>query len=187
MVALLRGHTSMHIDRWVKDALSGVAHCQRIGLVHRDIKPENILCRSDGRLMLCDFSRALFAPTPIRTSFNGTVNYAAPEALVDRWCCLANDVWSLGVVLYCVVEGLFPFDEPEDPDGCRRSWVRRGKRPELSFTNTFWTAGDHLGLELPHVISAMLSLDVEARPSIFPPSASIARLLLDGCEQSKTS
>ena len=43
---------------------SAVAHCHRVGLVHRDIKPENILLEEDLTPILCDFSRALFAPEP---------------------------------------------------------------------------------------------------------------------------
>lgn len=88
---------------------SAVAHCHRVGLVHRDIKPENVLLDSDFTPVLCDFSRALFASEPLFARFGGTKAYAAPEAVRGR-CCLANDVWSMAVVFFCIVEVLFPFD-----------------------------------------------------------------------------
>lgn len=93
--------------------LSALAHCHRAGLVHRDVKPENILVNQCGEAVLCDFGRSRFAPEPLRLPFAGTHAYAAPEAL-EGLCCVANDVWSGGVVLFCATEALMPFEEEDE-------------------------------------------------------------------------
>ena len=96
--------------------LAALAHCHRAGLVHRDVKPENVLVDPHGQAVLCDFGRSRFAPEPLRLPFAGTFAYAAPEAL-GGLCCLPNDMWSCGMVLFCATEAQMPFDD-EDYGHC---------------------------------------------------------------------
>ena len=114
---------------------SAVAHCHCAGLVHRDIKPENVLLDCDFTPVLCDFSRALFAPEPIFARFAGTYAYGAPEAKRGR-CCTANDVWSLGIVFFCIVEMLFPFDS--DDEDVQLAFPRRSPAAKLEFASARW-------------------------------------------------
>jgi serine/threonine protein kinase len=113
---------------------SAVAHCHRAGLVHRDIKPENVLLDRDFSPVLCDFSRALFAPEPLYARFAGTRAYAAPEAL-RGCCCLVNDVWSMAVVFFCVVEVLFPFDSDDEGASASEEGTAADK---LEFQSAHW-------------------------------------------------
>lgn len=94
--------------------LAAVRFCHGIGLVHRDIKPENVLIDEVSEPVLCDFARSLFVTEPQNKNFEGTLYYAAPEAL-DGVCWLSNDVWALGLTLFCLVERKMPFDWEE---GC---------------------------------------------------------------------
>ena len=108
---LLQGR-ALSDERCAAGLLRGLAHCHRFYLAHCDIKPENILLNDDGEAVLCDFARAAFAPEPLQKKFHGTRAYAAPEALRGI-CCIANDLWALGMVFFCMVERAMPFDSDD--------------------------------------------------------------------------
>jgi serine/threonine protein kinase len=111
LMQALMASAELDAPRACRDVLAGLLHLRRAYLVHRDVKPENLLL-CEGAVLLCDFGRALFAPVPLRAPFGGTLQYGAPEAIAGV-CRLANDVWSAGVVFFCLVERLFPFDEEQ--------------------------------------------------------------------------
>lgn len=140
---------------------SAVAHCHRVGLVHRDIKPENVLLDSDFSPVLCDFSRALFAPEPMFARFGGTKAYAAPEARMGR-CCTANDVWSMAVVFFCSIEMLFPFDS-DDEGGENEEPGKRLPADRLEFHSARWNGAFErlLRTQLP----SCFCVDPDRRPT----------------------
>ena len=75
--------------------------------LHRDIKPGNIAFTSDGSPKLLDFGLA--GAMDDAAMVGGTPHYASPEVLSGRPAGEADDVWSLGVVLYEMVSGRHPF------------------------------------------------------------------------------
>jgi len=90
------------------------------GVVHRDIKPENIVLDAGGRPKLCDFGMAEFAGQVVRRG-PGTLPYMSPEVLMAKRSYAirpAHDMWSLGVVLFIMVTGDFPWmkAKPSDPE-----------------------------------------------------------------------
>jgi len=84
-------------------------------------QPENVLIASDGSAKLSDFGLGAL-PNSINSENGklmttcGTPNYVAPEVLSKSgYEGAPADIWSLGVVLYVVMAGCLPFDEPTLP------------------------------------------------------------------------
>lgn len=75
--------------------------CQRFNIIHRDIKPENIFISQFGDYKLGDFG---IARTIERTTYNlskkGTYSYMAPEVYHEEAYGPSADIYSLGMVLY---------------------------------------------------------------------------------------
>jgi serine/threonine protein kinase len=87
----------------------------------RDLKPENILLTADGHLVLTDFglSKQFYDGLSLeeqRTeTFCGTAEYLAPEILNQQSYSYEVDYWSLGMILYEMLNGVTPFwDENRD-------------------------------------------------------------------------
>jgi serine/threonine-protein kinase len=89
------------------------------GIVHRDLKPGNLfLARQDGRrvVKVMDFgiSKLVLDPTEADLTTTetalGTPNYMAPEQVVSsKSIDYRVDIWAIGVILYRVLTGTFPF------------------------------------------------------------------------------
>ena len=66
---------------------------------------------------MCDFGFATYHKVHKRTSFKGTRTYMAPEIMKQKaYDAKKTDVFSLGVILFIVVMGVFPFEEATDKD-----------------------------------------------------------------------
>lgn len=108
----------------LKTVVSAVAYLHEHGVVHRDLKPSNLLYASinqtPGSLKLCDlgFAKQLRADNGLLMTPCYTANFVAPEVLKRQGYDLAVDIWSLGVLLYIMLDGKTPFasspnDSPE--------------------------------------------------------------------------
>lgn len=87
-----------------------------VGVVYRDLKPENILLDSEGHLLLTDFGLSKVAVDGEHRcrSMTGTLEYMAPEVLLQESYGTAVDWWSFGILGYDLLTGASPFRANND-------------------------------------------------------------------------
>ena len=96
---------------------SGIFYCHCKNIMHRDLKPENIMIEEntkDGNIQIkiIDFGTATFYEKENCKKIIGTPYYMAPEVIGHNYnerC----DLWSLGVIMYVLLKGKFPFGGKE--------------------------------------------------------------------------
>ncbi|KAM6583795.1 hypothetical protein CsatB_010797 [Cannabis sativa] len=102
---------------YFQQLINAVDYCHSRGVFHRDLKPENLLLDSYGFLKVSDFglsaiSQQVQGDGLLHTAC-GTPNYVAPEVLTSKgYDGTSSDVWSCGVILFVLMAGYLPFDEP---------------------------------------------------------------------------
>lgn len=110
--------------KYFRQLVGAIAYCHKQEVVHRDLKPENLLLDKEENLKISDFGLSNFARTDdlpadasavdrLLHTTCGTPNYVAPEVLADQgYDGKTADTWSIGVILYVLLAGFLPFDEP---------------------------------------------------------------------------
>lgn len=101
----------------LQQVASGLAYLHEHKIIHQDIKPENILVDANGDYVITDFGISMKAQSTLRKSMrvqanSGTMEYMAPERFsTNPTPTKASDMWSLGSMMYEMVEGTVPFDQ----------------------------------------------------------------------------
>lgn len=91
-------------------------YCHQREIAHRDIKLENILIMNKKLIKLIDFGFSISIKDKGRLNlFCGTPSYMPPE-IVSKVAYYGKpaDVWALGILLYKMVAGYFPFKGRND-------------------------------------------------------------------------
>ncbi|KAI9840376.1 MAG: Chk1 protein kinase [Thelocarpon superellum] len=143
--------------------VSGVGYMHSKGVGHRDIKPENILLSSTGDLKLADFGLAtLFSYKGVRkqsSTMCGSPPYIAPEVIAcgakgtqtkgsrhgGDYAADQVDIWSCGVVLFVLLVGNTPWDEPSSTSWEFDQYARSNGR-----------TADELWQKPPHAVLSLL-------------------------------
>jgi myosin-light-chain kinase len=111
-----KGHLSdVQVVSISRQMFSAIEFLHSIDIVHRDIKAENFLFASDGTVKLIDFGFAVRLKTrkQLLSDIVGSPHYIAPEMLNRRYSHPV-DMWSMGVLLFLMIFGRYPFDDETD-------------------------------------------------------------------------
>jgi len=104
--------TEREAARIMEKILNAISFLHNLGICHRDIKPENFMFSSldpDAEVKIIDFGLSTkFIKEHTLKDIVGTPYYVAPEVLEGVYTN-ACDVWSVGVVLYTMLNGKPPF------------------------------------------------------------------------------
>jgi len=130
-------------------------------IAHRDIKCENVLLTSNYNVKLADFGFARYVVDSrgkhiLSDTYCGSLSYAAPEILRGYpYNPKISDIWSLGVILYILLNKAMPFDESNVKRlyelQMARRWKFRSKR------------SNHLTDHVKRLVSNLLEPDVSKR------------------------
>jgi serine/threonine-protein kinase Chk1 len=152
--------------------ISGVSYMHSKGVGHRDIKPENILLSDSGNLKIADFGLAtLFeyhGNTKLSTTMCGSPPYIAPEVITCSkstqvrgtkalgYAANMVDIWSCGVVLFVLLVGNTPWDEPTTSSWEYDEYTRSNGRS----TDDLW---QKLPSSVLSLLRGMMNIDTKKR------------------------
>merc|ERR1712013_761255 len=129
-----------------------------------DAKPQ-FTVNSNVQIKLCDFGLAEVFETE-ETNFEcakfcGKTNYKAPEVYAKEGTFDARkaDVWSLGVVLFCMLVGSPPYNKPSESDQAYL-YVKNGIIDQLLFQ---WERNHFITLKVLDLLHKMLCFESEER------------------------
>ena len=91
--------------------VKGINYCQLKNICHRDIKLENILLIDNSKIKIIDFGFGIITNNnTYHKFFCGTPSYMSPEVInKEKYIAQFYDIWSLGILLYTMLCGFFPF------------------------------------------------------------------------------
>ncbi|RDX64189.1 Serine/threonine-protein kinase GRIK2, partial [Mucuna pruriens] len=98
--------------RYLRDIVSGLTYLHAHNIVHGDIKPDNLLITRHGTVKIGDFSvsQAFEDNNDELRRSPGTPVFTAPECILGlTYGGKAADTWAVGVTLYCMILGEYPF------------------------------------------------------------------------------
>lgn len=119
---LIRRSGAMSVDTAIGllcQALEGIDHAHRMGIIHRDVKPANMMMTEGGTLKVMDFGIARVLGTARMTkqgNIVGTIEYMSPEQVRGQETDARSDIYSLGILLYEMLTGRVPFSSDSEFD-----------------------------------------------------------------------
>ena len=89
---------------------AGLQAIHNVGVIYRDMKLKNVLLSNCGNLMIADFGLSKWLSRRQRTgTICGTLAFMAPEVASGSLYEHSVDLWSLGILLYCLAFARYPF------------------------------------------------------------------------------
>eukprot|EP01117_Protostelium_nocturnum_P004532 TRINITY_DN1635_c0_g1_i1.p1 TRINITY_DN1635_c0_g1~~TRINITY_DN1635_c0_g1_i1.p1 ORF type:complete len:322 (-),score=73.84 TRINITY_DN1635_c0_g1_i1:37-1002(-) len=142
-----------------------LSECHSSGVANKDIKLENIMIGKDGKVTMIDFGLSYNFDSIVEDEMCsdrcGSCEYAAPEITFVQnspFSASKADIWSLGITLFCILFGCFPYSY--DQKQCRY----------IESTGTFpapaFPSSSKVSSEAKSLILSMLDVNVDTRISI---------------------
>ncbi|WP_437735364.1 serine/threonine protein kinase [Sorangium sp. So ce1335] len=111
----------------------GLGHAHERGVVHRELRPDRVIVTPAGGVKILEFAAAYDGRLPsLPEPFEGSDTFARPDYMAPEQILGADtgpqaDVFTLGVMLFEMLTGARPFDEPkaEPADGSPAAGVSR--------------------------------------------------------------
>lgn len=142
--------------KYFQQLILAISYCHQQGIAHRDLKPENLLLDGQDRLKISDFGLSNLQRSGsqgmLLQTVCGTPNYVAPEVLKEKgYNGFTADLWSCGVILFVMLAGYLPFDDPN-----MNALFNKIERGEFRMAKYF-------SPEVKDLISKMLVVDPDKR------------------------
>ncbi|KAG9394536.1 serine/threonine protein kinase [Carpediemonas membranifera] len=146
---------------YLRQVAEGLVHMHECGVAHRDLRLENVLLDNEGNVKICDFGHALIFNDGwdafTSQTRAGSLFSQAPEQIGRNPCSgRAVDVWSLGVVMHCLLLNRRPFVE-EGMDQMRQ--LKAIANAELSLP-------EDINPDAADLLRQLLAKDPKARPTV---------------------
>ena len=135
-----------------KQIASAVDYCHSKGIAHRDLKFENILITKKKEAKIIDCGLSIWVKEGKIKIFSGTPTYMAPEIITrTEYDGSPTDIWALGVILYSMICGKFPFNSSVESELYRQ--IAKG----------VYSVSDGISAEIQKLIGGMLKVDPKRR------------------------
>ena len=97
-----------------QQVIAGIEYIHKLNVVHRDLKPENLLLDHNHQIKIVDFGLSnTYKDKELLKTACGSPCYAAPEMIEGKeYNGLKVDIWSTGVILFAMICGYLPFEDP---------------------------------------------------------------------------
>jgi serine/threonine protein kinase len=156
----LGNYTEQDAKVIARQLLEALSYMHVNNVIHRDLKLENLLLARPNDIssvVIADFGLARKAVNArqVFTTQCGTPSYVAPEILLGQSYTPAVDVWSMGVILYTLLIGSFPYAHSDQQTLFRI--ICSGK---FQTSQPEW---EQIGPEVKDLLRGLLCVDVKER------------------------
>lgn len=122
------GFDLLRVRFYAAEITQGLEHLHSLGIAYRDLKPENILLDDHGHVRISDLGLAVEIPETEQVRGRvGTVGYMSPEVIDNEKYTFSPDWFSLGCLIYEMIEGQAPFrarkEKVKSCEVCKTFWI----------------------------------------------------------------
>ena len=117
------------------EIVRGIKYLHQFGILHKDIKENNIMIMNESNIIkIIDLGLAkILSPNESMTEGTGTLNYCSPEILLRSPYNKEIDIWALGIILYHMLSGIFPFKDKD-----QQKLAEKIVYEDLIFNDDYW-------------------------------------------------
>lgn len=158
------------IYNYIKQIVSGLIYLHKNEIIHNDIKPENIL-KLGNKIYIIDFG--VSEKKNCENSRNGTLLYFSPEKfLIGNYKTFLSDIWALGVVIFLMFYGYFPFfgknyDEIKNKVVCEKpNYPPDIDENEFDFFENIFNKNQNKRIELKNILKHKLFTSIKEESSL---------------------